>query len=700
MSVPTNLIPTKTTSLPEYTGSSTLGYFPYVIDGRTYKVQFANLAAVGAVPSTRVVAAGTGLTGGGDLSQNRTISIANGGVGYDQLALSGVTAGTYGDGSNIPVVTVDDKGRVTAVSTATLTISGYVPDTRAVNTGDGLTGGGDLGSDLTLAVDYYATLPQALGTASAGVSTAAARGDHVHPAVNLSDATQTQGALPLGRGGTGDALSPVAGAVVYSTGTKFALTDPGVSGQVLVSAGTGDPYWATVSITGPTGPVGPTGPTGPTGGIGGTGATGPTGPTGVAGPTGSIGYTGPTGPTGAPSTVAGPTGATGPTGPTGAASTVPGPTGDTGPTGPTGSTGLTGPTGPTGSIGATGGTGPTGPTGNTGNTGPTGPTGAVGPTGSGGAIGNYGSFIGTTDQTGSLTEQIIAVGTTISSQGISLTGAGRIVIATPGTYKMTFSIQLENTDNTARYVDIWLKFNGTNYPDSNTRFHIPARKSSTEYGYTVATVDFIGTSINVNDYVELWWQTDSTLVSIQTLTAAGSVPETPGVIVNLSQVMYTQVGPTGPTGSTGAAGPTGPTGSAGSTGPTGPTGSAGSTGPTGPTGSTGSYAAPRVSSVATITSPLAWNSDNYDEYAATAQANALTISADAGTPVDGRKIIFRFKDNGTPQTLAWTTGSTNSFRAVGVTLPTTTVANKTAYVGCIYNAADSRWDAVAVAQEA
>ena len=39
MSVPTNLIPTKTTSLPEYTGSSTLGYFPYVIDGRTYKVR-------------------------------------------------------------------------------------------------------------------------------------------------------------------------------------------------------------------------------------------------------------------------------------------------------------------------------------------------------------------------------------------------------------------------------------------------------------------------------------------------------------------------------------------------------------------------------------------------------------------------------------------------------------------------------------
>jgi len=47
----------------------------------------------------------------------------------------------------------------------------------------------------------------------------------------------------------------------------------------------------------------------------------------------------------------------------------------------------------------------------------------------------------------------------------------------------------------------------------------------------------------------------------------------------------------------------------------------------------------------------------------------------------------------------WTTGATNSFRVVGVTLPTTTVPSKLIYIGCIYNSADSRWDAVAVSQE-
>jgi hypothetical protein len=110
---------------------------------------------------------------------------------------------------------------------------------------------------------------------------------------------------------------------------------------------------------------------------------------------------------------------------------------------------------------------------------------------------------------------------------------------------------------------------------------------------------------------------------------------------------------------------------------------------------------PKVNSAASVTSPLAWDSTSYDEYAITALANALTINADANaSPADGQKMMFRFKDNGTARALTWTTGSTNSFRVVGVTLPTTTVISKLVYIGCIYNAADSRWDVVAVSQEA
>ena len=250
MSVPTNLIPTPITSLPEYTGASTLGYLPYVLSGVTYKVQFANIAAVGAVPSTRVIASGTGLSGGGDLSADRVISIAAGGVGVTELSLTGVTAGTYGSGSAVPVLTVDATGRVTTVTTAALSVTGFVPTTRTITAGNGLTGGGSLASDITLTANFSSTTPLALGSATAGVANTLSRGDHIHPALDLSDTNQTQGALPLGRGGTGDALSPVAGAVVYSTGTKFALSSLGSIGQVLVSNGTAAPSWLTLTGTG------------------------------------------------------------------------------------------------------------------------------------------------------------------------------------------------------------------------------------------------------------------------------------------------------------------------------------------------------------------------------------------------------------------------------------------------------------------
>jgi hypothetical protein len=107
----------------------------------------------------------------------------------------------------------------------------------------------------------------------------------------------------------------------------------------------------------------------------------------------------------------------------------------------------------------------------------------------------------------------------------------------------------------------------------------------------------------------------------------------------------------------------------------------------------------RVNAQTTTTSPWAWNSNSFDQQSFSALANDLTINADAGTPTDGQKTILRFKDNGTARALTWTTGTSKSFRAIGVILPTVTVANKTIYVGCVYNIADSRWDVVAVAEE-
>ena len=61
--------------------------------------------------------------------------------------------------------------------------------------------------------------------------------------------------------------------------------------------------------------------------------------------------------------------------------------------------------------------------------------------------------------------------------------------------------------------------------------------------------------------------------------------------------------------------------------------------------------------------------------------------------------MIRIKDSGSAQTIAWTSGA-GGYRAIGVTLPTTTTAGKTTYVGLIYNSNDSIWDVIGVTTQA
>jgi hypothetical protein len=105
---------------------------------------------------------------------------------------------------------------------------------------------------------------------------------------------------------------------------------------------------------------------------------------------------------------------------------------------------------------------------------------------------------------------------------------------------------------------------------------------------------------------------------------------------------------------------------------------------------------PIIFLAATIPTSYTPDISNYDNYEWTGLQNNFTINAPIGSPVDGNKITFRFLDNGTSRVITWNA----IYTAIGVTLPTTTTANKTTYVGCIYNVNNVRWDVIAVATQA
>jgi len=247
--VPSNLIPTRLTQLPVAPVADENSLMMIVYQGNNYQIRVGDLLSVSGVPLTRQVIAGTGMTGGGALSSNVTLSIANGGVGSVQLANSGVTSGVYGNATNIPVLTVDNTGRVTAATTVPASISGYVPTSTQVIAGNGLTGGGALSGNVTLAASYSASAPQAgFQTGSAGVANTIARSDHKHPAVDLSADDQVDNILGLGNGGTARSIVPAAGAVVWSGSDGLYVTAVGSAGQVLVSGGASSPTWGSALI--------------------------------------------------------------------------------------------------------------------------------------------------------------------------------------------------------------------------------------------------------------------------------------------------------------------------------------------------------------------------------------------------------------------------------------------------------------------
>jgi len=103
-----------------------------------------------------------------------------------------------------------------------------------------------------------------------------------------------------------------------------------------------------------------------------------------------------------------------------------------------------------------------------------------------------------------------------------------------------------------------------------------------------------------------------------------------------------------------------------------------------------------VQTFTTAGSSLTASVTNTSAIVINAQDQDFSISLPTGSPEEGQKLLFRILDDGTSRSMTWNV----TFRVIGVTLPTATTAGKVLYVGCIYNANASKWDVIAVSQEA
>jgi hypothetical protein len=134
---------------------------------------------------------------------------------------------------------------------------------------------------------------------------------------------------------------------------------------------------------------------------------------------------------------------------------------------------------------------------------------------------------------------IISYNQPVITQGVRVENTDEIWFDQPGQYLVTFSLQVTNRGNAAQEFEVWAGYNGSNYPLSNTRFDIPARKSVSIWSHIVPTITGIFTVTNPDtEYLTIKWWASSTDVFLEHYAAGTSPtrPEIPSVILTVNFV--------------------------------------------------------------------------------------------------------------------------------------------------------------------
>lgn len=128
---------------------------------------------------------------------------------------------------------------------------------------------------------------------------------------------------------------------------------------------------------------------------------------------------------------------------------------------------------------------------------------------------------------GVTSENIVTLNRLIFSDGIQVEDNSKIFFAYPGQYLVTARFQFANRGNAPQEFEIWAKNSGVNYPLSNTRFDIPARKSGSIWSHVTANISGIFTVTN-GEYLEFAWWSDGADMYLESY-AAGTSPTRPAI---------------------------------------------------------------------------------------------------------------------------------------------------------------------------
>jgi hypothetical protein len=191
----------------------------------------------------------------GDLSGSWGNTVNNGITEYTNIAIAG-TLSFAGDGA---ITLANTTGSASGTNfTVTTAQYAFIRVTGTLTTAKIITGpsysktymveNAATGSTVTFKATGQSGVSIAVGErAIVYYNGASVNPDYVKVASNL--ATSLTGTLPIANGGTNSTATPTANGIAYGTGTAYAFTAAGTTGQALIATTGSAPTWGTAGVS-------------------------------------------------------------------------------------------------------------------------------------------------------------------------------------------------------------------------------------------------------------------------------------------------------------------------------------------------------------------------------------------------------------------------------------------------------------------
>ena len=153
----------------------------------------------------------------------------------------------------------------------------------------------------------------------------------------------------------------------------------------------------------------------------------------------------------------------------------------------------------------------------------------------------YALIMSDQDQTsaGTTSANAVTYNQIVLARGIEVRNNSEIWFEQPGQYRVTVELQVSNRDNAVHEIDVWVRENGTDYPLSNLKHDVPARKDASTWGHVVVSFSGIFTVADPSvQHMSIAWWSNGALVFLEHYPAGTNPtrPETPSAVVTISAV--------------------------------------------------------------------------------------------------------------------------------------------------------------------